>query len=246
MLNRDTPVPLYHQVKTVILREIEAGIWKPDERLPTETSLSERFHVSKITVRQALGELASLGYIRREQGRGTFVQRLPLEQGPRELTGFSEEMRRHGLVASSDVLECGAALPAADVAATLRIAPTEPVFRLRRLRRADGEPMGLQTTCLPMTLVPGIGETDFRGASLYEVLQERYSLYPATAREVHMAIALGRDDAHLLGVAPGTPGIAVERVAYLADGRPLEVAQAVMRGDRYKIVLDLVKQPTAR
>lgn len=246
MLNRDTPVPLYHQVKTVILREIEAGIWKPDARLPTESNLSERFKVSKITVRQALGELASLGYIRREQGRGTFVRRPPLEQGPRELTGFSEEMRRHGLVPASDVLESGEALPPAGVAAALGIAPNEPVFRLRRLRRADGEPMGLQTTCLPLTLVPGIAETNFRSASLYAVLQERYSLYPATAREVHMAIALGRDDAHLLGVAPGAPGMAVERVAYLADGRPLEVAHAVMRGDRYKIVLDLVKQPTGR
>ena len=78
------------------------------------------------------------------------------------------------------------------------------------------------------------------------MLQERYSLYPATAREVHMAIALGRDDAHLLGVPPGAPGMAVERVVYLADGRPLEVAHAVMRGDRYKIVLDLMKQPAGR
>ena len=144
MLNRETPMPLYHQVKTVILREIEAGIWKPDARLPTESSLSERFKVSKITVRQALGELASLGYIRREQGRGTFVRRPPLEQGPRELTGFSEEMRRHGLVASSDVLESGAALPPADVAATLRIAPERTGLPAAapapRRRRADGPP----------------------------------------------------------------------------------------------------------
>src|SRR5919108_90280 len=105
ILNRDLPVPLYHQVKTRILREIEAGRWRPDEQLPTEDELADRFRVSKITVRQALRELAQLGYIRREQGRGTFVQRPPLVEGPRELTSFTEEMRRQGVLASSEILE---------------------------------------------------------------------------------------------------------------------------------------------
>ena len=105
MLSRELPVPLYHQVKTQILRGIEAGQWHPEDRLPSEDELAERFSVSKITVRQAMRELAQLGYVRREQGRGTFVQRPPLVEGPRKLTSFSEEMRRHGAQASSEVLE---------------------------------------------------------------------------------------------------------------------------------------------
>src|ERR1041385_5284006 len=63
-----------------------------------------QYGVSKITVRHALRELALAGYIRREQGRGTFVGAPKLEQGPRELTSFTEEMRRHGYLASSRVL----------------------------------------------------------------------------------------------------------------------------------------------
>src|SRR5829696_6423765 len=106
-LNRDLPIPLYHQLKTLILQEIEAGDWKPDQQLPTEEQLSARFRVSKITVRQALRELANLGWVRREQGRGTFVQKPALEEGPRKLTGFTAEMRDHGLVATSQVLDKG-------------------------------------------------------------------------------------------------------------------------------------------
>src|SRR6185503_5524734 len=105
----------------------------------------ERFRVSKITVRQALTDLAQLGYIRREQGRGTFVQRPPIEEGPRELTSFTGEMRGHGMSASSRVLEHGVVNATGDIAFPLEIVVGAPVFRLRRLRFADGEPMGVQT-----------------------------------------------------------------------------------------------------
>lgn len=246
ILNRDVPVPLYHQVKTLILREIEAGRWKPDAQLPTEDELSARFEVSKITVRQALRELATLGFIRREQGRGTFVQRPPLEQGPRELTSFTDEMRKHGLLAASQVLERGPVPATAEIATMLGISTGDPVFRLRRLRLADGEPMGLQTAYIPMALVPGISDVSFTAASLYDVLRDRYNLYPTTARETHIAVLVGPDDAGWLGLVPGAAAMAAERVATLADGRPLEYVHSIMRGDRYKIVLDLIKPSTGR
>jgi GntR family transcriptional regulator len=245
ILSRDTPVPLYHQVKTRILREIEAGHWRTNERLPTEDDLSARFKVSKITVRQALRELSQIGVIRREQGRGTFVQPPPVQQGPRELTSFTDEMRRHGIVASSQVLECGASTATADIAARLDIPSTEPVFRLRRLRLADGTPMGLQTACIPMSLVPGITDLSFVGVSLYDVLADRYSLYPASASETYVAVSITADDAQWLKLPAGSPAMAAERVTCLADGRRLEYVQSIMRGDRYKIVLDLVK-PSGR
>ncbi|MPZ20271.1 MAG: UTRA domain-containing protein [Luteitalea sp.] len=245
-VNRNAPIPLYHQLKTLVLKEIDAGRWKPDDQLPTEQELMARFQVSKITVRQALQELAHDGYIRREQGRGTFVQRPPLEQGPRELTSFTDEMRRRGLPSTSEVLDQGAIEVPADVAATLGMSSSEPVFRLRRLRLADGEPMGVQTAYIPMASVPGIEEINFApSVSLYALLSSRYSLYPARARETHVAVLISTWEAELLGVAPGSPGLVAERVTYLASGRPLEYVQSVMRGDRYKVVLELTT-PRAR
>jgi GntR family transcriptional regulator, N-acetylglucosamine utilization regulator len=242
-VSRDGPIPLYHQVKAAILREIDAGQWSPGQQLPTEDDLIAMFRVSKITVRQALRELAHMGYIRREQGRGTFVQRPPLEEGPRELTSFTGEMRGHGLTARSRVLEQGAIAAPADVALWLDIDIGAPVFRLRRLRLADGEPMGLQTAYLPMALVPGIDAISFANDSLYAVLEVRYSLRPARARETHQAILVSPEDAPLLGAAPGSPAFSAERLTSMADGSPLEYVQSIMRGDRYKIVLDLVPRP---
>src|ERR1035441_3477946 len=134
VLDKNLATPLYHQLQNVLKAEIEIGRWRPDERLPSEQELGERFQVSKITVRQALTELAQSGYIRREQGRGTFVARRKFDEGPRELTSFTEEMKRHALVATSRVLGQTVVEAEARVADALRLAAPEPVFVLKRLR----------------------------------------------------------------------------------------------------------------
>jgi GntR family transcriptional regulator len=237
-------LPLYHQLRTAILREIQAGRWKPGDRLPTEDALMARFHVSKITVRQALRELTEMRYIRRAQGRGTFVLHPPLEEGPRELTSFTGEMRGHGRVATSRVIAQDVVAAPADIASRLDIDAGAPVFRLQRLRLADGEPMGLQTAYIPLALVPGIDRLSFVDASLYEVLASRYSLRPAAAREAHMAVPVPDDAARLLQVPAGSPVLSAERLTTVAEGRPLEYVHSIMRGDRYKVVLDLT--PAAR
>jgi GntR family transcriptional regulator len=242
-LNRHLPVPLYHQLKILIQREIEAGRWRPDEQLPTEQQLGARFQVSKITVRQALRELASAGWVRREQGRGTFVQKPSLEEGPRKLTSFTEEMRNHGIVAASQVLDKTAMAAPGDVATKLAIPLADPVFRLRRLRLADSVPIGIQTTYLPLALVPGIEAIGFTDLSLYDVLRTRYDLHPRNAKETLVAVLVNHEDAALLRVSPGSPALAAERLTFLPEERPLEYAQSIMRGDRYKVVLDLVCQP---
>jgi GntR family transcriptional regulator len=243
-LDKKLPLPLYHQLKNILLAGIESGEWEPGQQIPTETCLSERFGVSKITVRQALRDLVDLGYIRREQGRGTFVSKAKLSQGPRELTSFSEEMRRHNLSAQSRVLE--QRLQGADAAAAeaLQIRGGDPVFVLKRLRMASGESMGIQTAHIPAAFVPGLVDEDLENASLYEILQSRYGLRPAKARETHFAVLVDPDDATLLGVEPYCAALAARRVAYLPDGEPLELVNSVMRGDRYRIVLDLVRNPS--
>ena len=242
-LNRDLPIPLYHQLKTLILQEIEAGTWKPDQQLPTEEQLSVRFRVSKITVRQALRELSNLGWVRREQGRGTFVQKPALEEGPRKLTSFTAEMREHGLVATSQVLDKAVIAAPADVAAKLGIMTTDRVFRLRRLRLADGVPLGVQTAYLPMAMLPGIDDVQFTDLSLYGLLESRYDLHPVAAKETLIAVVVDSEEANLLRVPPGSPALAAERITFLPQGQPLEYAQSIMRGDRYKVVLDLTKLP---
>jgi len=241
-LDKRSPTPLYHQLKAVLLEAIQSGHWKPDDQLPTESELATRYGVSKITVREALRELAQMRYVRREQGRGTFVARTQLEQGPRELTSFTEEMRRRGYRSSSRVLAREVIPAKGRVAEKLELAEGEQVFRLRRLRIANDRPLGIQTAYLPLRLVPGVEKRSFDSRSLYEVLRKEYNLAPARARETHSAVAVDAETAALLGIPKRSPVMAVERISFLAGGDPLELVESVMRGDQYQIVLELVSE----
>ena len=224
--------------------EIESRRWRADEQLPNETKIAERFGVSKITVRQALQKLAEQGYIRREHGRGTFVARRKFDEGPRELTSFTEEMRRHDLAATSKVL--WQAIREADVriADALLVPLHSPTFVVKRVRLAGGEPMSVQTAHIPAAFVPGIEVSE--DVSLYETLQSQFHLYAARARETYFATLADADTSELLGVPVGSPVFEVERVTMLPNERPFEFVQSTVRGDRYTIVLDLVKPGAAQ
>jgi len=237
-LDKQLPVPLYHQLKCALITAIESGEWQSGQQLPNEGKLAETFGVSKVTVRQALRDLSEVGYVRREQGRGTFVSRRKLDQGPRELTSFSEEMRRHHLTASSRILERFETGATDRVAEALQLPAGEQVFVLKRLRLADAEPMAIQTAHIPVKLMPDLIHADLENASLYELLQSR-GLQPSSARETYSATAVEAAPSELLRVPRGSPVLAVERVTYLATGKPFEFVQSLVRGDRYSIILEL-------
>ena len=241
VLSKNLPVPLYYQLKTILLDRVKSGDLKANDRLPSEDEIAAQYAISKATVRQAIGELVVAGVLRREQGRGTYVAEQKIEHGPKELTGFTEEMRKRGLRSSSRVLKQRVIKADAEVAEKLGLSEGDEVFELTRLRFADGDPMGLQTAFIPLTLAPGLADENFESASLYEILETRYGVAPARAQETHSAVLIEGREAKLLKAAVGSPGLAAERVTYLADGRPFELVHSVMRGDRYKIMLDLSK-----
>src|ERR1035437_8785957 len=155
-LDKDLPVPLYHQLQSVLKAEIESRRWRAHAQLPNETKIAERFGVSKITVRQALQKLAELGYIRREQGRGTFVSRRKFDEGPRELTSFTEEMCRHDLTAASRILSQSVVEADARVSDALLLPSHAPIFVLKRVRLPASALMSVQSAPTPAAFVPGL------------------------------------------------------------------------------------------
>src|SRR5215470_13686539 len=177
-LDKDSPIPLYHQLKSILLERVKQGLWKNNDQLPTEDALGAEFGVSKATVRQALHALAQAGVVRREQGRGTFVAESKIQFGPRNLKSFTDEMHELGTPAGSRVLEQRLVPATDDLAERLQVAAGAELFQLRRLRLAGGEPMGVQTVHIPGDLVPGILDINFETASLNVTLETRYNLPP--------------------------------------------------------------------
>jgi GntR family transcriptional regulator len=229
---------LYGQIEDWLAGEIAAGALVPGDRLPTEHDLAGWFGVSRMTLRHALAELARRGLVSRAAGRhgGTFVAAPKLEQDLTTLVGFSEQLRRHGMVPGARVLSATVRPAGPAAAAALQIAQDGQVYEIRRVRLADGRPIVLERSLFPAERFPGFLESRLDG-SLYEVLEVRYGLRPHRARESLEPVTAGVREAEALLVDVGAPLMLVERTAYARSGEPLEFARDLFRGDRTKLVM---------
>ena len=229
--------PLYLRVQERLRDAILAGRWKPQEALPGERDLASSFDVSRVTVRKAIGRLVEAGLLHQRQGSGTYVAGRParLEQALSRLTSFTEDMRSRGLEASVQVLRREVSPPSPREAMHLMLSPRDRVSRLRRLRLAGGVPLAIELATLPQSLLPDPAAV---GASLYAALEE-LGARPVRALQRLTAANLGAADASLLGVPDGAAALAIERVSFLPDGRPVEFTRSRYRGDAYDFVAEL-------
>ena len=241
---RTERTPLFASVGAALKREISAGRFARADLLPGERELSEMLDVSRTTLRRAIAGLVDEGVLVHRHGAGTFVRRNPphVEQPLSRLTSFTEDMRLRGLTASSTVVERGSFLPTPEESMMLDIALTEPVFRLARLRLADGVPMAFERAAVPLRFLGGV-QPD--GGSLYAVL-ESAGFRPVRAIERLRAVVVGAAEAALLGVAEGAPALHIHRVACAADGRRVEFTRSTFRSDTYDFVAELTLSSSAR
>ncbi len=232
--------PRYLRIARELRARIENGPYADGFRMPTEAELCDEFRVSRITVRQALALLERERLVSRERGRGTFARRR-LVRDLKPLYSFTEDMRRAGREPTSVLLSSGEAEADGDEIERLALDSGARVHRLVRLRIADGIPVLLERTALPAALVPGFALADPARDSLYATLADRYGLAPAAGTETYEAVILSAEDAGLLGVGGPSPraGMAVTRVAALADGRPLELTRSVGPAERMVFSLSI-------
>lgn len=241
-IDRDSPVPYYHQLKDSLRDNILGRTWPPGTVLPSEADICEGFGVSRITVRQALAELELEGLVRRERGRGTFVAESKIrERIVGHLTGFYEDMTAQGLEPKTRVLNKSIIEAPPWLAEILEVMPGIPLIRIERLRMIRGEPVLLSVTHIPEAICPDLASEDLEKQSLYALLEKRYGVQIARGRRVIEAIAASENDASLLGVAGGTPLVLIKSVTYLSDSRPVEYYEAKHRGDRTRFEVEVFR-----
>ena len=241
---REPGTSLHGQIEDWLAGQIATGALAPGDRLPAEHDLAEWFGVSRMTLRHALAELARRGLVTKTVGRhgGTVVAAAKLEQDLTTLAGFSEQLRRHGMVAGARVLSARSRRAGATAAAALRLGEEDPVYEVRRVRLGDGRPIALERSLFPAARFPGLLEFRLDG-SLYELLEVRYGLRPHRARESLEPVTAGVREAEALDVAEGAPLMQVERTAYARSGEPLEFARDLFRGDRTRLVMWTAELP---
>jgi GntR family transcriptional regulator len=225
------------------LREqIRSGELKPGSLIPSERELSETYGISRMTARQAVTELVNEGVFYREQGRGTFVAQNRITLDLLHLTGFTEDIRARGQQPSTRVLSA-AMCPADEVAARqLRIEPGDPLFCLRRLRLADGEPLAIEVSLLNFKGCEALTEEDLEQTSLYQVLVTKYGL-PLMEADQEIEAGLARpDEAEILRIPVGSPVLLTRRTTYTERNRPVEYARSVYCGAKYVFYTHLKRE----
>lgn len=238
LLHRKSPIPLYTQVKELLRSRLAGGDGTDEHQLPSERDLAKELGVSRMTVRQALRELIDEGSVFTAPGRGTFRVSGKLSQPLGQLTSFSQDMIQRSSVPSSRLLAADQTTDA-HLAEVLCIAEAAPIARVRRLRLADGEPMALETSHLPLDLCPGILSLDLEHLSIYETLQSVYQLRLKSAEQSIESRLAEHGTAALLHIETNSPVLYNERRTQLDDGRIVEFVRSWYRGDRYQFRIRL-------
>jgi len=221
-LRAGDPLPLYHQLKRLLQRSIESGRLLPNQPVEPEWRLSEKYQISRTTVRQALRELEGEGLIYRIQGKGTFVSGAKISQRFVTMTSFTEECIAKGLKPGARVLEARLIPATREMTEALDLAKRDKVIKLSRLRFADGKIVGLNYSFVPHGRFPDLLGEDFREKSLYRIIEEKYGVKITKVKRVMESVQADGALAKILRVRAGDPLLKIDGVAYLQDGRPVD------------------------
>jgi GntR family transcriptional regulator len=228
--------PKYYALRQWLRGQVDG--MPPGTPVAPERTLSQRFNVSRTTVRQALHDLAVEGRIVRQQGRGTFVAPPKVTQ-PMQLASYTATMAAQGRRPGSQVVDVSVVDAEAEVAERLGLAAGSSVVRVERLRVADDEPMAVETVYLDNGRFDGIAAELVADSSLYAVLESRYGVVPASAEETIETVLAPPAAARLLGTDPATPMLLLTRSSRDADGQPVEYVRSLYRGDRFRFTTRL-------
>lgn len=233
-VDENSPIPLYQQVRIDLLNMLRSEQLKPGEMLPSEKELAEAYHVSRQTLRQAIGELVTANLVERTPGRGTTVL-----SGRNRLKffldkSFAQQMVEMGLKPHSEVLRQKPIRIDHTSPRVLQCKKSKTALELIRLRFGDDTPIGLQYTIIITELCPDLASYDFTTASLYSLLLTHYKLPISRIDQTISAVYPDEWHKSLLKVSGEVPLLLVITTAYLDNSEPIETSTSYYRADMYE------------
>jgi GntR family transcriptional regulator len=232
-----TFVPRYYEIEQALRARIAQ--LEPDEPLPSDAQLCEEFGVSRMTARNAVQRLVQEGLVYRLPGRGTFVADYGAHRHASHLTSFTNEMRRHGRVPTSRLLDREQRPGTPVESRRLRVDDGAHVVVVRRIRLADGEPVAIEEAVLREDATGAVLTADLEAGSLHAALREA-ELIPTSGRATIGSEPAQEEDARLLGVQEGWPLLVERRVILDQHGAPLETTETRYAAGRYALDVEFV------
>ena len=252
-MNREQVIPFYRQIANTLRGRISNGGYRPGDLIPSSVELEKAFQVSNITIRKAVRLLAEEGWVEGRRGVGTVVVDRPrAEKVDIRISGnfreWLDSASAKRFPIGQRVLDMGTVRCPDPVAAILGLDGFEDVWRLRRVRTIDGEPVSYHVNFGRPELLGHLRQDHFAGGrSFVEVFEEHCAVHLARMAQRVEATVADMDLADILAIAFGDPMFFVENTYFSGDGEALEVTHLYLRGDRYtytaSIDLDASENP---
>lgn len=236
-VSKRSSIPIYYQLKGIILEMIENEDVRPGDMIPTERELCEYHDISRMTVRMAIMELVNEGVLYREQGKGTYVAHQKPKHELTKLRSFTTEMKNLGHDVETTLLSFQLIEASKKVAKALEIEQGEDVIEMIRLRIIDEEPYALETIWLHASKYPNISEKQVSDQSLYAVLQNDYKVIPHHARQTIEPVHLNDHEKSLFQITGDSLGLLFYQTTFTEDNEIIEYSRAVYRIDKHKFEL---------
>lgn len=227
----------------MIRKDIETGILKPDDIIPSERELSEKYQISRPTVRQAIKELVYEGFLNREKGKGTFVSRPKFNYGfIQQLSTFYDDMAAKGFEVHTKILNIEIRRDLPNIAKILIIADNDPIICIERMRYIEGEPIVKVSNFIPFSLCPDLVYEDLSNKSLYRTLYEKYHLQAYRAEITLEAMVADSLNSQVLEIPVGAPIIFMKNITYTPQNKIMDYFQSRFRGDKGKIKVEVISK----
>jgi len=236
----EMPLPLYHQIYTILREQILDGTYIEDRPIPSELALAGMYNVSRVTIRATLEKLQKDGLISREKGRGTFPrrQRLTSQPAPADLGGFMDYLVALGWRTRTRILEFDYVKPPRAIARQLALQEDDVVQKAVRLNSSKGAVYGYVTTYLREEIGRTFTRAELQKGPMLPLL-ERAGVRLARADQTVTAKLAEVRIAKLLDIPVGAALVCMRRTIYDQNNAPLEVNEGLYRPDRFEFHLSM-------
>lgn len=228
-------VPKYLQISHWLMEMIQKGRYAVNDKLPSESRLSQLFNVNRNTVRQAISDLVAKGMVLKKNGVGSFVigkTFQPVKYTLQHISSFTDDMIRMGIAPQTKLIHQSVIEAPPDVSEKLMLGKEKLVILTERVRFGNRIPLVIERSYLPHKEYKGILKMRLTG-SLYHLLTKKFQVDLHRSIQTFRAIVLLGKDAKLLGLPARSPGIFLESIIYDSKNIPVEVLHAFHRGDKY-------------
>jgi GntR family transcriptional regulator len=241
LIDREDHQKLYFQLYEILRKKIESNEWQVGTQIPTEEDLCKMFNVSRVTVRTAVLELVRQGYLKRQQGKGTFIYKSIVSDGLTMFTNFRELMFEEGITFSANVLARTVMMPVDDLDRKLNIPKDTHIIFIKRLWSVGNEPVLLHESYIPYHICPLLIEEDLEGHSLLDLLEKKCDIKITHIKNYIEITPLNADEARLLGLTEGPFAVLLNQYSYSGETLVL-YTRLIKRTDRFKFFMELERK----